>query len=93
MNFQRRMVSQNSIFRYSGGYKKWVYGEVFRRCSGRNRCLEATTDPDNITRFHMVGKERFLGSYVMSSIGRQKAGKVLDSKNRMCAEKSPQLHY
>ncbi len=46
-------------------------------------------DPNNITRFHMVGKEKFLGPYIMRSTGRQKAGKVLDAKNRMCTEKKP----
>jgi len=85
MSLQCRMVSQNSLFRYSGGKEKWIYGEVFRRCPRRNRCIEATAHPDDIACFHMVGKERFLGSQVMSSIGRQKTGKVLDGKNRMCS--------
>ncbi len=31
-------------------------------------------------------------SYIMSSIGRQKTGKVFDGKNRMVAEKSFQFH-
>ena len=41
----------------------------------------------------MIGKKRFLCSQIMCSIGRQKTGKVLNSKNRMVAEKSPQFHH
>ena len=93
MKLQRRMVSKNSILSTSGRPEEMDLWGSFCGGPGRNGSIKTAAHPDDITCFHMVGKERFLGSHVMSFIRRQKAGKVLDGKNRMCAEKSPQLHH